>query len=233
MLPSMPSRISRTAVCLVIDNVTINAIQDFKDCGLPRDAAAVLIIETDGEQHSAKAEMDVVEKVVAANNVRTFKLAASSAERDALFAGRRVALNALASVKPNLILEDATVLRTKLPEIVASVTEIAEKYRLQVGIFGHAGDGNLHPTFLIDFKDEDEVKRTHAAVKELFARAIELGGTISGEHGVGLEKKPFLADQIGNEGIALLQAVKKTLDPKNLLNPGKMFDMPQDMVQAA
>ncbi len=215
-----------------IDNVTINAIQDFKDCGLPRDAAAVLLIETDGEEHSCKAEMAEVEKVVAANNVRSFQRAASSAERDALFAGRRVALNALASVKPNLILEDATVLRSKLPEIVASVTEIAEKYQLQVGIFGHAGDGNLHPTFLIDFKNEDEVRRTHEAVKELFARAIELGGTISGEHGVGLEKKPFLKDQIGNEGIALLQAVKKTLDPKNLLNPGKMFDMPEDMAQA-
>lgn len=211
-----------------IDNVTIGAIQDFKDCGLPRDAAAILIIETDGEEHSCKAEMAEVKKVVEKNNVRQFKLAASASERDAIFAGRRVALNALASVKPNLILEDATVLRSKLPEIVAAVTGIAEKYSLQVGIFGHAGDGNLHPTFLIDFKDKDEVERTHKAVKELFARAIELGGTISGEHGIGLEKKPFLADQIGNEGIALLQAVKKTLDPKNLLNPGKMFDMPAD-----
>ncbi|MBM9520978.1 FAD-binding protein [Desulforhopalus vacuolatus] len=216
-----------------IDNKAINAIQDFKDCGLPRDAEAVLIIECDGEEHSAKAEMAKVEKMTEKNKVRKFKIAQSAGERDNLFEGRRVCLNALASVRPNLILEDATVLRSQLPEIVAGVSQLAEKYKLDIGLFGHAGDGNMHPTFLYDAKDADETARVHEAVKELFQLAIDLGGTISGEHGIGLEKKPFLADQIGNEGIALLQAVKKTLDPKNLLNPGKMFDMPQDTVQAA
>lgn len=212
-----------------MDNATINAVQNFKDCGLPRDAAAVLLIETDGEKNSAVSEMAKVEKEVKKNDIREFSRAKTTEERDRLFAGRRVALNALASVRPNLILEDATVMRSKLPAMVRGITDIAKKYNLQVGIFGHAGDGNLHPTFLLDMSDKDELKRTEKAVAELFQLAIDLDGTISGEHGIGLEKKPFLKDQIGGEGIALLQNIKKTFDPLNLLNPGKMFDMPEEM----
>lgn len=212
-----------------LDNATINAIQNFKDCGLPKDAAAVLLIETDGEQNSAKAEMQKVEEEVAKNDIRDFKRAQTTEERDSLFTGRRVALNALASVKPNVILEDATVMRSKLPEMVRGIIEIGKRHEVQIGIFGHAGDGNLHPTFLIDMSDPDEMKRTEKAIEELFQLAIDLDGTISGEHGIGTEKKPFLKAQIGSEGIALLQNIKKTFDPKNLLNPGKMFDMPQEM----
>ncbi|OEU47158.1 MAG: hypothetical protein BA862_08280 [Desulfobulbaceae bacterium S3730MH12] len=208
-----------------MDNITINAIQNFQDCGLPRDAEAVLLIETDGEENSAVNEMAKVEEAVSKNNVRKFARARDMTERDLLFAGRRIALNALANVKPNLILEDATVMRSKLPEMVSGIVNIATKYDLQVGIFGHAGDGNLHPTFLIDMKDKDEMGRTEKAVTELFQLAIDLDGTISGEHGIGVEKKPFLENQIGAEGIRLLQNIKKTFDPENLLNPGKMFDM--------
>ena len=212
-----------------MDNATINAIQNFKDCGLPRDAAAVLLIETDGEPNAAKSEIAKVEEQVKKCDLREFVRAKTTEERDALFAGRRAALNALASVKPNLILEDATVMRSKLPEMVQGITDIATKYDIQVGIFGHAGDGNLHPTFLLDMQDKDELARTEKAVIELFQLAIDLDGTISGEHGIGLEKKPFLKDQIGGEGIALLQNIKRTFDPLNLLNPGKMFDMPEDI----
>lgn len=212
-----------------MDNATINAIQNFKDSGLPRDAEAVLLIETDGELNSARAEMAKVEEQVTKNGVREFKLAQDASQRDALFAGRRVALNALASVKPNLILEDATVKRSVLPDMVRGIIDIAKKYDVQVGIFGHAGDGNLHPTFLIDMSDEEEMSRCHKAVEELFQLAIDLDGTISGEHGIGLEKKPFLENQIGSAGIAMLQDIKRTFDPKNLLNPGKMFDMPGEV----
>ena len=212
-----------------MDNATINAIQNFKDCGLPRDAAAVLLIETDGDINAAKSEIAKVEEQVKKCDLREFVRAKTTEERDALFAGRRAALNALASVRPNLILEDATVMRSKLPEMVQGITDIATKHGVQVGIFGHAGDGNLHPTFLLDMQDKDELARTEKAVIELFQLAIDLDGTISGEHGIGLEKKPFLKDQIGGEGIALLQNIKRTFDPLNLLNPGKMFDMPEDL----
>lgn len=209
-----------------MDKTTINAVQNFQDCGLPRDAEAILLIETDGARPSAMAEIEKVEAVVAMNRVRSFTRARDVAERDKLFQGRRVALNALASVKPNLILEDATVMRSRLPDMVRGITDIARKHGLEVGIFGHAGDGNLHPTFLIDMNDKEEMERTQRAVTELFQLAIDLEGTISGEHGIGLEKKPFLKEQIGVAGISLLQDIKRTLDPKNLLNPGKMFDMP-------
>jgi len=212
-----------------MDNATINAIENFKDCGLPRDAAAVLLIETDGDPNAAKSEIAKVAEEVEKCDLREFKRAKTTEERDALFAGRRAALNALASVRPNLILEDATVMRSKLPEMVRGITDIATKYNVQVGIFGHAGDGNLHPTFLLDMQDKDELARTEKAVAELFQLAIDIDGTISGEHGIGLEKKPFLKDQIGGEGIALLQNIKRTFDPLNLLNPGKMFDMPEDL----
>lgn len=211
-----------------MDNATINAIQNFKDCGLPREAAAVLLIETDGEKNSCIAEMARVEIEVKKNDILDFSRAKSSEERDRLFAGRRVALNALASVRPNLILEDATVMRSKLPDMVRGITAISKKYDLQIGIFGHAGDGNLHPTFLLDRQDKEELARTEKGVVELFQLAIDLEGTISGEHGIGLEKKPFLEDQIGGEGIRLLQNIKNTFDPLNLLNPGKMFDMPTE-----
>ncbi len=209
-----------------MDNTTIKAIQNFKDCGLPLTAEAVLLIETDGESHSARSEMAKVEQQVRKNRARLFQQAKDGAERDRLFEGRRVALNALASVRPNLILEDATVVRSRLPDMVRGITEIAAKYRIMVGIFGHAGDGNLHPTFLIDATDKEEMTRTDRAVKELFQLAIDLGGTISGEHGIGLEKKPFLENQIGQPTLNLLRNIKRTLDPANLLNPGKMFDMP-------
>jgi glycolate oxidase len=212
-----------------MDNATINAIQNFKDCGLPRDAAAVLLIETDGDINAAKSEIAKVEVEVQKCDLREFQIAKSSEERDTFFAGRRAALNALASVRPNIILEDATVMRSKLPEMVKGITDIATKYNVQVGIFGHAGDGNLHPTFLLDMKDKEELARVEEAVAELFQLAIDIDGTISGEHGIGLEKKPFLKNQIGSEGIALLQNIKRTFDPLNLLNPGKMFDMPEDM----
>lgn len=210
-----------------MDNVTINAIQNFKDCGLPRDGAAVLLIETDGEKNSAIAEMAKVEEEVKKNDIRDFARAKSNEERNRLFEGRRVALNALASVRPNLILEDATVMRSKLPDMVLGISKIAEKHNLQIGIFGHAGDGNLHPTFLLDRQDKEEMIRAEKGIVELFQLAIDLEGTISGEHGIGLEKKPFLENQVGAEGIRLLQNIKKTFDPLNLLNPGKMFDMPE------
>ncbi|MFV0436940.1 MAG: FAD-binding oxidoreductase [Desulfopila sp.] len=210
-----------------MDNATINAIQNFQDCGLPREAEAVLLIETDGEHNAARWEMSVIEEQVKSNGVREFKRAGDSDERDRLFAGRRVALNALATIKPNLILEDATVKRSVLPEMVRGIIAIAEKHQIQVGIFGHAGDGNLHPTFLIDQNDKAEMARCHQAVAELFQLAIDLDGTISGEHGIGLEKKPFLRQQIGDGGIKMLQDLKRMFDPKNLLNPGKMFDMPK------
>jgi glycolate oxidase len=128
-------------------------------------------------------------------------------------------------VKPTTILEDATVPRSELAKMIRFVEQTAAKHRLDIATFGHFGDGNLHPTFLTNERDTDEMHRVEAAMKEIFECALSLGGTITGEHGVGLAKKAFLKQQLGDASYALLKQIKHTLDPDNLLNPGKILDI--------
>ena len=134
-----------------------------------------------------------------------------------------MAIPAMARKAPTTILEDATVPRSKLAEMVRFVQKTADKYQLNVGTFGHFGDGNLHPLFLADERNADELQRVHEAVAEIFAYAVELGGTISGEHGIGLTKKAFLPGAIGEINVRIARELKQVFDPKNILNPGKMF----------
>ena len=206
-----------------MDRVTINCVEDFKDVGMPRDAEAILLIETDGMKEAAQREADKVVEICKANNARDVKKAANAAERDSLWEARRAALSALSRPRPTTILEDATVPRSKIPQMVAGVRKIAETYKLPIGIFGHAGDGNLHPTIQTDQKDAEEMERVEKAIDEIFALALSLNGTISGEHGVGTAKAKYLPDEYGAEGVAAMHAVKRALDPNNVLNPGKIF----------
>ncbi len=136
---------------------------------------------------------------------------------------RRSALSALARLKPTTILEDATVPRSEIAKMVGEIEKIAKKYNVKICTFGHAGDGNLHPTCPTDIRDTEEMARVEAAFEEIFAAAIELGGTITGEHGVGLVKAPYLEWKIGVEGITIMKAIKHAFDPNNIMNPGKMF----------
>jgi glycolate oxidase len=140
-----------------------------------------------------------------------------------LASARRAAFSSLARIAPTTILEDATVPRSELAEMVEHIQQIAEKYRLKVGTFGHMGDGNLHPTFLTNEKDADEMHRVELAMKEIFDRALALGGTITGEHGVGLAKKPFLPGAVGELNLEVMKQIKRSFDPKGILNPGKIF----------
>ena len=114
--------------------------------------------------------------------------------------------------------------RSELAAMIAFIQQTADKYKLRIGTFGHFGDGNLHPTFLCDERNKEEIERVHAAFREIFEKAIALGGTITGEHGVGLAKKEFLEKFAGKPGLDVMRALKRTLDPNNLLNPGKIFD---------
>jgi glycolate oxidase len=131
---------------------------------------------------------------------------------------------ALARMRPTTILEDVTVPRTELATLVTFISQTASKHDLQVGTFGHMGDGNLHPVFLTDERDADEIRRVHLALEEIVAKTLELGGTITGEHGVGLAKKSWLRTQLGDDSMDLMQRVKHAIDPANQLNPGKIFD---------
>ena len=142
---------------------------------------------------------------------------------DAIFAARRAALPALAQVKPTTVLEDATVPRSKIPDMLKALKGIAEKYNLQIGTFGHAGDGNLHPTILTDESNTDEMERVHKAVDEIFDVAIKLGGTLSGEHGIGMAKSKYMELEFGKTGVGVMMKIKEALDPDNIMNPGKIF----------
>lgn len=206
-----------------LDNTTINCVEDYTNIGLPRDTAAILLIEVDGKGSIVDDEADTVVEILKKNNASFVKKAESPEDADDLKTARRTAFSALARRKPTTILEDATVPRSALPEMIEICKKVADKYKLEFGNFGHAGDGNLHPTCLCDERDADELERAHKAFEEIFDAAISFGGTITGEHGTGLSKKPFLERSAGVEGVEMMKAIKSALDPNNVINPGKIF----------
>src|SRR5581483_11127404 len=199
-------------------------IEDYAHAGLPTEAEALLLIETDGHPVVVADEAAQIEKLCQTHGATSVKRATSAEEATRLAAARRSAFSALARMKPTTILEDATVPRSELAKMIRFVGQTALKHRLDIATFGHFGDGNLHPTFLTNERDADEMRRVETAMKEIFDYALSLGGTITGEHGVGLAKKAFLKQQLGDASYALLKQIKRSLDPENLLNPGKIFD---------
>jgi len=207
-----------------LDRKTIRCVEDFAHVGLPLDAEAVLLIETDGHPAAVADEISRIEALCREQGATAVKRAANAEEATKLATARRSAFSALARLKPTTILEDATVPRSELAKMIRFVGETAAKHRLDVATFGHFGDGNLHPTFLTNERDTEEMHRVEAAMQEIFACALSLGGTITGEHGVGLAKKAFLRQQLGDDSHALLKTIKRALDPDGLLNPGKIFD---------
>ena len=206
----------------IMDNVTIQTVENFVHAGLPMDAEAVLLVEVDGYKEVVAREAVLVEQILKEERAVAVKIAKDDKERDLLWLARRSALPALAQKRPTTVLEDATVPRSKIPDMLKAIRKIAEKHKLNIATFGHAGDGNLHPTILTDQRDEDEMKRVHLAVDEIFQAAISLGGTLSGEHGIGIAKMKYLDWEFGEAGVAALRRLKEALDPNYLLNPGKM-----------
>jgi len=207
-----------------LDSKTLRCVEAFTHVGLPMDAEALLLIEVDGHPAAVADDAERIRETCAANGATSVRLAADAAEASRLATARRSAFSALARMRPTTILEDATVPRSELSNMIRFIQESGERHRLEIATFGHFGDGNLHPTFLTDERDADEMHRVEAAMKEIFAHALSLGGTITGEHGVGLAKKAFLRGQMGDGSYALLKQVKRSLDPMGLLNPGKVFD---------
>ncbi len=207
-----------------LDRTTIRCIENYSKVGLPLDCDAILLLESDGHPAAVDEEAERMAQIAREHGARSVSLAKDVEEATKLMTARRMAIPAMARVAPTTILEDATVPRSKLPEMVRFVQKIAEKYKLTVGTFGHFGDGNLHPTFLANERNPDEIHRVHEAVTEIFLFAVELGGTISGEHGIGLTKKSFLPGAIGEVNVRILRDLKRVLDPQGILNPGKIFD---------
>ncbi|WP_110926664.1 glycolate oxidase subunit GlcD [Bacillus massiliglaciei] len=206
-----------------LDQPTLRVVEDYAQIGLPTDVAAVLLIEQDGEAEQVKRDMESINAICLENGALSMEVAQSAQEAEALTAARRTALSALARLKPTTILEDATVPRSEIATMVVAINEIAQKYKLSICTFGHAGDGNLHPTCPTDARNKEEIERVEQAFEEIFKKAVELGGTITGEHGVGAMKAPYLEMKMGKEGVLVMKQIKQALDPHNLLNPGKIF----------
>jgi glycolate oxidase len=206
-----------------LDRTTIRCVEDFAKIGLP-DCEALLMMETDGHPAQVADEAAQMAEIARRNGSDSIRIAADEAEATALATARRSAFSALARVAPTTILEDATVPRSELARMIRFVEGVAKRHRLRIGTFGHMGDGNLHPTFLTDERKADEMARVHQAFREIFDEAIRLGGTITGEHGVGVAKKEFLPAFLGDAQIRVMRALRRELDPNGILNPGKMFD---------
>jgi glycolate oxidase len=206
-----------------MDNFTIRAVEDYSRAGLPVEAAALLLIEVDGHPVVVEEDAAKIEAICRGLGAQEIRVAGDAEERDKVWAARRAALSALAKLKPTVVLEDATVPRSKIPAMIQALEEISRRFELPIGTFGHAGDGNLHPTILTDRRNKQEWIRVEAAVEEIFHRALELGGTLSGEHGIGLAKSHFLEKETGRATILYSRRLKKALDPKNILNPGKII----------
>ena len=207
-----------------LDRMTIGCVEDYAKIGLPRDCEALLLMETDGHPAAVAEEAEQMLALARARGARDVRIARDDAEALQLASARRSAFSALARVRPTTILEDVTVPRDKLAEMVAFVAEVAKKHKLLVGTFGHMGDGNLHPTFLTDERNTEEMARVHEALEDIVTKTLALGGTITGEHGVGLAKKAWLRRQVGENSHDLMREIKRAWDPQNLLNPGKIFD---------
>ncbi|HWW01791.1 MAG TPA: FAD-linked oxidase C-terminal domain-containing protein [Candidatus Acidoferrum sp.] len=207
-----------------LDRTTIRCVEDFAKVGLPLDCEALLLIETDGHPAAVAEEAARMEEIARKNSAVEVRVAKDDAEASRLATARRSAFSALARVSPTTILEDATVPRSELAKMIRFVAAVASKHRLRIGTFGHMGDGNLHPTFLTDERNQEEMRRVEEAFKEIFDEAIRLGGTITGEHGVGVAKKSFLPKFAGDTQMRVMREFRRTLDPSGILNPGKMFD---------
>jgi len=206
----------------IMDNATIRTVEDYAHVGLPVNAEAVLLVEVDGIPEVVEKEAAKVIEVLQANNADEIQVAKDAAQRDRIWAARRAALPALAKLRPTTFVEDATVPRSKVPDMIRAVNEAAAKHKVTIGTFGHAGDGNMHPTIVCDLRDKEETERVYKAMDDIFGAAIALGGTLSGEHGIGLGKLPYMEDQFGAVGMSVMKAIKKALDPNCILNPGKL-----------
>jgi len=207
----------------ILDKLTIKAVEESVHAGFPLDAEAVLLIELDGLKDGMERLAERIMEICRKNNAREVKSAKTEAERTQLWAGRKGAFGAISRLRPNYLVCDGTVPRTKLPEVLVQVMEVSKKYGLTIANVFHAGDGNLHPLILFDERDEEELRKVHLAGSEIMKLCADAGGTISGEHGIGTEKMKEMFFVFSPQDIAAMRKVKKAFDPEDIFNPGKIL----------
>jgi len=208
----------------IVDRNTIKAVESsIFAAGYPTDAGAALVVEFDGLEAGLDEEAADATRCCEGAGAREVRQASSEAERMALWKGRKKAFGAMGRLAPDLLVQDATVPRTRLPEVLGKILEIAERYGLQIANVFHAGDGNLHPNLVYDRRNEDETRRVEAASKEIMAACVEVGGTITGEHGVGIDKRKYMPLVFTPAELSVLAGINAVFDPQGSCNPGKVL----------
>jgi FAD/FMN-containing dehydrogenase len=211
----------------IVDKATIEAVEaSVFAAGYPTDAGAALVIEFDGTEAGLDVDAERAAQCCLDAGAREIRRATSDTERAALWKGRKKAFGAMGRIAPDLLVQDATVPRTRLPEVLARITEIGHQYDLKIANVFHAGDGNLHPNILFDRQDPDELDRVERASHEIMALCVSVGGTITGEHGVGVDKRGYMHLVHDEVNLDMLRRVRKAFDPDGLLNPGKVVPEP-------
>jgi glycolate oxidase subunit GlcD len=213
----------------IMDQSSIEAVEaSVFAAGYPTDAGAALVVEFDGTEAALEADAERAEALCMEHGAREVRRARNDAERDALWKGRKKAFGAFGRLAPDLIVQDATVPRTRLPDVLARIREIGQAHALRVANVFHAGDGNLHPKLLFDRRNADELARVEAASQEIMAACVDAGGTITGEHGVGVDKRKYMHLVYGPDEIEAMRSVRDVFDPSGLLNPGKVLPDAED-----
>jgi glycolate oxidase len=206
----------------ILDKTFINIIEDYTKLGLPREAEALLLIEVDGPETAVIPQSERLTKLCQEMGAHEVKVAKTVAENDEIWRARRSAYGAEARLRPTAIAEDCTVPVGNLVAMFQEVAKIAEKYKLLIPIVAHAGDGNLHPQILTDIRDKEEMEKVMKAIDEISIKAVELGGTLTGEHGIGIAKREILPVELGEAAMEVTRNIKKAFDPLNIMNPDKV-----------
>ncbi len=207
----------------LLDKNTLSTIEKFNPCGLLCDKEAALLIELDGFLENLKFENEKLFNILKKSNSAQIIQASDEEENERIWKARRSAFAAVTKLKPNVITEDVVVPRSKIVPLVQGIQKLCEDNNIIVCIMGHAGDGNIHPNFALDLSDEKEKERFEKVKDDLFSLALKLGGSLSGEHGIGWEKKKYLKDALDENALLYMEKIKKLFDPNNIINPNKMF----------
>ncbi|MBI4390793.1 MAG: FAD-binding protein [candidate division NC10 bacterium] len=216
----------------MMDTLSIQAVEKGVRAGYPTDAGSVLLVELDGPRAEVEALVDPVSRLMKQNKVREIRIAKDDAERLLLWKGRKAAFAAMGQISPDYYVQDAVIPRTKLPQILREIGAFSDEYKLRVANVFHAGDGNLHPLILYDGRNEGELHKAEEMGAKIMRRCIELGGSITGEHGVGREKRDYMPLMYTPADLEAMLKVKRVFNPDGLLNPGKIFPTTKGCVEA-
>ena len=215
----------------IMDNISIRAVQSVVNSGYPVDAAAVLIVEIDGPTAEVEAQTPIVIEVLKDNNAKIIKIAKDLEERDLFWKGRKSAFAAMGRMSPEYYVQDGVIPRSKLATVLAEIEQLSKKYGIRVANVFHAGDGNLHPLILYDTKIEGQLEKAELIAGDILEICVSAGGSITGEHGVGFDKKRFLDMMFTEDDLDTMNKIRCTFDSKNLCNPGKVFPTPRTCVE--